>query len=159
MKTKIHSTAFFSQRKSRVPKQIQFAFLVCLLIIAISCKKSNSSDVVFKATINGASQTPPNSSLATGAATLTYNKDTKIFSIVVTFSGLTATISHIHKAPVGVVGDVIFPFPSPIKSPINYTSPVLTASQDSALNADLYYVNIHSETFPDGEIRGQLIKQ
>ncbi|HZY26384.1 MAG TPA: CHRD domain-containing protein, partial [Bacteroidales bacterium] len=61
--------------------------------------------------------------------------------------------------PVGVVGDVIFPFPSPIKSPINYTSPVLTASQDSALNADLYYVNIHSATFPDGEIRGQLIKQ
>ena len=95
MKTKIHSTAFFSQRKSRVPKQIQFAFLVCLLIIAISCEKSNSSDVVFKATINGASQTPPNSSVATGAATLTYNKDTKIFSIVVTFSGLTATIcSH-----------------------------------------------------------------
>ena len=157
MKTKIHSTAFLSQR--RIAKQIQFAFFAFLIIVAISCKKSNSSDVVFKATINGASQTPPNSSLATGDATLTYNKDTKIFSIVVNYSGLTATVSHIHKAPVGVVGDVIFPFPVPVNSPIKYTSPILTASQESDLNADLYYVNIHSDAYPDGEIRGQLIKQ
>ncbi len=157
MKTKIHSTVFFSRQ--RIGKQIQFVFLVCLIIIAISCKKSNSSDVIFKATLLGTSETPPNSSKGTGDATLTYNKDTKIFSIVVTYSGVTATASHIHKGPVGVVGDVIFPFPAPIKSPINYTSPILTASQDSALNADLYYVNVHSTIFPDGEIRGQLIKQ
>src|SRR5450631_1195293 len=141
MKTNIHKTTFFSQRMSLVIKQIQFAFITCLIIIAVSCKKSNSSDVIFKATINGASETPPNSSTATGDATLTYNKDTKIFTIVVHFTGLTATISHIHKAPVGVAGNVVFGFPTPIKSPINYTSTALTFSQDSALNANLYYVN------------------
>ena len=158
MKSNINIKDLISAVKSLILRIIQLAFFASLIIIAASCKKS-SSDVVFKATLNGASETPPNSSTATGDATLTYNKDTKIFSIVVHFSGLNATASHIHKAPVGVAGNVIFPFTPPITSPINYTSSVLTASQDSVLNANLYYVNVHSAAFPAGEIRGQLIKQ
>lgn len=158
MKTEIYATRFASIRKNPVLKRIQIAFYTCLIIIGISCKKSNS-DVIFKATLKGASETPPNSASATGDATLTYNKDTRIFSIVVHFTGLSATASHIHKAPVGVAGKVVFEFTPPIKSPVNYTSPALTTSQDSALNADLYYVNVDSEIYPEGEIRGQLIKQ
>jgi hypothetical protein len=159
MKTIISTTAFVSPRNSLLIKQIQVVFFVCLIVFASSCKKSSSSEVTFKATLNGASETPPNSSAATGTATLTYDTNTKIFKITVTFTGLSATASHIHKAPVGVPGNVVFGFPTPIKSPINYTSPALTFSQDSTLNANLYYVNVHSETFPAGEIRGQLIKQ
>jgi hypothetical protein len=158
MKTYIQKISFFSIRNGLL-KRIQLVFFTVLIITAISCKKSSSSDVIFKATLNGASETPPNTSTATGDATLTYNKDTKIFTVVVHFSGLTATISHIHKAPVGVPGNVVFGFTPPITSPINYTSPVLTTSQDSALNANLYYVNVHSAIYPAGEIRGQLIKQ
>ncbi len=158
MKSKTYSKDIILVKRSQILRKIQFVFFASLVIIAASCKKS-SSDVVFKATLKGESETPPNSSTATGDATLTYNKDTKIFSIVVHFSGLTATASHIHKGPVGVAGNVIFPFTPPITSPINYTSPVLTTSQDSALNANLYYVNVHSAVYPAGEIRGQLIKQ
>jgi hypothetical protein len=158
MKSNINIRDLITARKSLILRKIQFGLFAGLIIIAASCKKS-SSDVVYKATLNGASETPPNSSTATGDATLTYNKDTRIFTIVVHFTGITATASHIHKAPVGVAGSVVFPFTPPITSPINYTSPALTASQDSALNANLYYVNVHSAIYPAGEIRGQLIKQ
>lgn len=92
-------------------------------------------------------------------ATLTFNTDTKIFTVVVEYSGITAIAAHIHKGDVGVAGNVIFGFTAPLDSPINYTSPALDASQEADLNANLYYVNIHSTQFQAGEIRGQLIKQ
>jgi hypothetical protein len=154
-------------RSSAVPlpevklRQVIVVAIGCILLTAASCKKSNSpgNTETFKAVINGASETPPNASTATGTATLTYNTDTKIFTIVVNFTGITATISHIHKGDVGVAGNVVFGFTPPITSPINYTSPVLDSGQESDLNSNLYYVNIHSAAFPAGEIRGQLIKQ
>jgi CHRD domain/IPT/TIG domain len=116
-------------------------------------------DLLFKATINGASEVPVNSSTATGTATLTFNATTKIFTIVVNHTVLAPLAAHIHKEAVGVSGGVVFPFTSAI-SPINYTSVALTAAQETDLNAGLYYVNIHSAApYALGEIRGQLIKQ
>jgi hypothetical protein len=151
---------FIATGKIDMLRNILSVVLASILLTAISCSKDESNpNVTFSATINGASETPANASTATGTATLTYNKDTKIFDIVVNYTGITATNAHIHKAAVGVPGGVVFGFTQPITSPINYTSPVLTESQDSALNANLYYVNIHSAEFPGGEIRGQLIKQ
>ena len=128
----------------------------------ICCSKSNAPvdpNVVFKATMIGASEVPPNQSTATGSATLTFNNSTKIFTIIVTYTGLTASAGHIHKEAVGVAGGVVFPFTNPVSSPINYTSVALTAAQEADLNAGLYYANLHSTTFPGGEIRGQLLKQ
>ncbi len=116
-------------------------------------------DMSFKATLNGANERPnPNTSTAIGSATLTYNDESNIFTIVVTYSGMTATASHIHKAEATAAGSVVFPF-SPATSPINYTSVALTAAQETDLHAGLYYVNVHSSAFPSGEIRGQLIMQ
>jgi len=114
--------------------------------------------LTFTATMNGAQETPPNNSTATGSATLVYDTTTKIFTVVVTHTVAAPTNGHIHKGAPGVAGPVIFPFAS-FTSPISYTSPVLDASQDSTLRANLYYVNIHTAAFPGGEIRGQLIKQ
>ncbi|MBK5278023.1 MAG: CHRD domain-containing protein [Bacteroidia bacterium] len=116
-------------------------------------------DVLFKATLSGANERPnPNTSTATGSATLTYNDESNIFTIVITYSGMTATASHIHKGEPSVAGGVVFPF-SPVTSPINYTSVALTEAQEADLRAGLYYVNVHSSTFTGGEIRGQLTIQ
>jgi hypothetical protein len=137
-------------------------FLLILSVIIMSsssCKDDDNDNITtFKAVINGASETPVNASTASGTATLTYNNDTKIFTVVVNYTGVTAVAAHIHKGAVGVAGNVIFGFDAPA-SPINYTSPALDATQEADLMADLYYVNIHSVQYPAGEIRGQLIKQ
>jgi hypothetical protein len=162
MRTKIKSFRDLSLKMGRMYLSGLAIVLTCILLSTVSCSSDEDNpdpEVIFMATLNGASETPPNASEASGTATLTYNKDTKIFTIVVTYSGVTASAAHIHKAAVGVPGGVVFPFSAPLTSPINYTSPVLTTSQDSALNANLYYVNIHSEMYGGGEIRGQLIKQ
>jgi hypothetical protein len=134
-------------------------FLALIGLGLVSCKDDEPSNIeVYQATLNGSSEVPSNSSTATGDATLTYDNSTKVFTLVVTYTGLTASNGHIHKGAVGVSGNVVFPFTS-FTSPINYTSPVLTAEQETDLRAGLYYVNIHTTAFPAGEIRGQLIKQ
>ncbi len=140
------------------------SLLFSVVLLAASCKKSDPAptpdpNVTFKAVINGASEVPANGSAASGTATLTFNTTTKIFTATTTFTGTTATVAHIHKGVIGVSGGVIFAFATPITSPITYTSAALDATQEADLNANLYYVNIHSAAFPGGEIRGQLIKQ
>ncbi|PWA04389.1 CHRD domain-containing protein [Flavobacterium psychrotolerans] len=142
-------------------------FLVLLFFLSsiISCSNNDYSsvtpnpDVTFNAILNSASETPDNGSTAKGTAVLKFNSKTKIFTITVNYSGLTgpATLGHVHKGAVGVSGPPVFTF-SNLTSPITYTSPVLDSGQEADLNANLYYVNIHSALNPGGEIRGQLIK-
>lgn len=138
---------------------IQAVILTGVMIFMISCNDDEDTNVVFKAILNGASEVPANASTATGSATLTYNRDTKIFNIQVDFTGITPTMGHIHKAAVGVSGGVVFPFTNPVTSPVDYTSPALDSTQVADLFAGLYYVNLHTTAYGAGEIRGQLIEQ
>jgi hypothetical protein len=113
----------------------------------------------FVANLNGKQESPANSSDGKGQATLTLDTAAKTFTINVTYSGLTgpAIMGHIHGP--GAPGDnspIQFPFNNPA-SPINYSGK-LTDSQMADLIAGRYYVNIHTNAFKGGEIRGQLTK-
>lgn len=70
-------------------------------------------------------------------------------------------MGHIHKGAAGVSGPVVIPFealPSgATDQQFSFTSPPLTAEQEAELKAGDYYVNIHSNANPGGELRGQLI--
>jgi hypothetical protein len=109
----------------------------------------------FTAALNGANEVPPNISDATGMATLVFNEDTNKATLTVTYSGLTATNAHIHKGAVGVAGPVVFPI-DVTASPLTLENFALTSQEEADLKNGLYYVNIHSDAYPDGEIRGQL---
>lgn len=131
-----------------------------LFTTLISCKKDDKPEdnmMTFTATLSGANEVPSNTSVASGNATLMYNKSTKAFSVTTTYSGLTPTGGHIHKAASGTNGPVIFPFAS-LASPIKLEGS-LTDAQALALTKDSMYVNLHTTDFPGGEIRGQLKKQ
>jgi hypothetical protein len=128
-----------------------------LLFSAVSCDEDDQDGQIdiFTANLSGANVVPPNQSDATGFAELRYNRNTRIFRISVEYSGFEGTGAHIHRGEEGVNGPVIFGFDSPA-SPINYTSQPLTSFQEGELYNGLYYISIHSEDFPGGEIRGQL---
>lgn len=119
---------------------------------------ANTGTTIFKAELKGTSEVPANPSTATGTSTLTYNNATKTFTDVTTYTGITPTMGHIHKAAAGENGPVIFPF-TELSSPITLNSSALTDEQVDALFKDSMYVNLHTEKYPGGEIRGQLIKQ
>jgi hypothetical protein len=132
-------------------------FLAPLLVFAPAANAATG----YSASLNGAQEVGPVPTPATGTATLILDNGGTNLSYTVTYSGLlgTLTASHIHKAPVGVNGGVLFGFSPPIGTTSGTFSGVvsgLTAANVSDLNAGLYYVNIHSTLYPGGEIRGQI---
>lgn len=152
---KTNSKRFFSGRTI-----LGTLVLAGILLIAGACNDDdNENNEIFKAVLNGTSEVPPNTSPAVGTATLTYNRDTRVFNVIVEYTTITPVSGHIHKGDVGVAGSVLFPFEGPLTSPINYTSPVLTEVQEAELYAGQYYVNLHTAQYQAGEIRGQLLKQ
>ena len=106
--------------------------------------------------LSARNEVPPNASAATGRATVTLDRATRMLTWSVAYSGLTgpATGAHIHNGAEGTNGPVVVPFtvtPSPITG-----STTLTEAQVQQLAASNWYVNVHTAANPGGEIRGQL---
>ena len=121
---------------------------------------ASADDFLFQALMDGLQEVPPNDSPGTGTVDLVYDDVTMMLSI--TFGNYmdlegTATAAHVHIAPIGVNGPVIIPLDHTGGMAGTLTgSGVLTDDQEAALFADGLYINVHSDLFPGGEIRGQL---
>jgi len=114
----------------------------------------------FKATLNGKTEVPPNTSAATGTADIDYDAATKKLTWKLTYSGLSgpATAAHFHgPAEAGKNAGVAVAIPNAGTSPAE-GSATLTDAQAKDLEAGKYYVNVHTQANPGGEIRGQVTK-
>jgi hypothetical protein len=114
----------------------------------------------FKATLDGKSENPPNTSAATGTADIDWDAATKKLSWKLTYQGLSgpATAAHFHgPAEAGKNAGVAVAIPNATSSPVE-GSATLTDAQAADLAAGKYYVNIHTAANPGGEIRGQVMK-
>jgi len=114
----------------------------------------------FKATLDGKSEVPANTSAATGTADLDYDAATKKLTWKLTYSGLSgpATAAHFHgPAEAGKNAGVAVAIPNAGTSPAE-GSATLTDAQAADLLAGKYYVNVHTQANPGGEIRGQVTK-
>ena len=114
---------------------------------------------LFIAQLNGAQETPPpgTTSTATGLGTLLLSSDETSAQVSLSFNGLSSvqTGAHIH-------GPAHVEFPGPIVFPLSTGTVVnqtinLTTTQVAQLKAGLFYFNVHTNNFPDGEIRGQIL--
>jgi len=117
-----------------------------------------SNVVQLKATINGQQQVAPTPSAATGTMSGSYDKTTRVLTYTVTYTGLTPLAGHIHQAAPGVNGGVIVPFSSVATSPITGTA-TLSVADGAKLLAGETYVNLHSQAYTSGEIRGNITVQ
>lgn len=115
----------------------------------------------FKATLSGASEVPPTASAGRGEFEATYNPSNHELDWRLRFSGLTGTVTAAHfHGPAGPGSN------APVAVPLNSTfvgtwqrSEVkLTDAQAADLLAGRWYVNIHTAQFPNGEIRGQVMR-
>ena len=126
----------------------------------------------FKAAkLSGGQEVPPDVTNATGDATLVIDPTQTSIQVTVNFSGFTAgiTAAHIHVGLIGEDGPIIFPLASgssasPLVATLTEaaftpqpTAGITTFSEAiSAIQEGRTYVNLHTEAFPDGEIRGQV---
>ncbi|MCW5696538.1 MAG: CHRD domain-containing protein [Bauldia sp.] len=122
----------------------------------------------FIAELSGANESPAVESDGTGTAYIAYNADTGSLIWTVTYSGLSGPVvgGHFHgPAGAGENAGVVLslglfegmaPDPEDLTSPIN-GSATITAEQAAQLQAGQWYVNLHTEANPGGEIRGQVV--
>jgi hypothetical protein len=131
-------------------------------------------------------EVPPNNSNAAGSAQLLYDTATQTYDLDVMVFGIgigdlmgaggNGTPIHIHEAPMGVNG--------PIRVDVGFVSSFAPSGQgirlmvddgpfggqqgnifsdpnlnEAALLAGNMYLNVHTQSFPGGQIRGQIVPE
>ncbi|TAL00282.1 MAG: CHRD domain-containing protein [Verrucomicrobia bacterium] len=130
-------------------------------IIALSAV-SGFAQSTFQGFLSGLGENPPNASPGTGFGTLVLNSSSNQITVDLSWSGLTAaaTASHIHgPGGVGTNAVVLFPFsgvPAATAGAIPQQSFAITPTQVDYLFNGYLYFNVHTSTFPGGEIRAQI---
>ena len=128
----------------------------------------------FTALMSGDQEVPPVDTTATGKTTFRTSNNDTLIKYKVNITGFSdATAAHIHMGKAGSNGDVIVDLltgmkknPTKLGMAIrgNITDSSLTGPMQGKTLADLVtainngdtYVNVHTQTHPDGEIRGQI---
>jgi len=142
----------------------QLALLVALFMAL--ALPSHAGLWYLQATLTGSQEVPPVSTNASGVLFGSYDDVAKTISLAITVSGIAQsdlTASHIHRAPAGSNGPVIFGIGggssyavlgSQLITVIN-NAPFPVAEEVNLLTGKTY-VNIHTLAHPGGEIRGQI---
>jgi hypothetical protein len=112
------------------------------------------------ATMSGAQEVPPVPTPGTGTFDGTRTAPNQL-TYTYTWENLlgNAQAAHIHEAPPGMNGPIVIPLAAPSGRSGSRSD---TATADPALldeicaNPAAFYVNVHTDLYPGGEIRGQL---
>lgn len=105
--------------------------------------------------MRGAHEVPPVPSTHSGGCMGTLDQAARTFAITCVHDVALATVMHIHRAPAGENGPVVFDLGNPA-SPVSATWTGMTSSDIADLLAGNLYVNVHTAGRPAGEIRGQI---
>ena len=120
----------------------------------------------FSTTLTGAAEVPgPGDPDASGTAFITLNQGQGEVCFDLSWAGIdgTVTAAHIHVGAATVAGPVVVPlFAGALAGTGSASGCVAGVSEEliKAIRQDpaSYYVNIHSDVFPAGAVRGQLAK-
>ena len=153
----------------KVPIQL-FVFLVLVLFVSIGIAGERS----FKAKLSGGEVVPTVKTTAKGEAIFQLSKDGNELTYKLTVADIeNVTAAHIHDGKLGKNGPPIVNLFTGPKKEHEFTGTLaegtITAKDlIGSLKGKLFshfiqmiedghaYVNVHSETHPDGEIRGQI---
>ncbi len=130
-----------------------------LLVLAFVASSAFAQVRYFSASLDGAQEVPPTASSSKGFGIVRLDVATNSVQLYCHHGALTATgvAAHMHDGPVGVSGGVVVGMFSTVSN--TWTgSGVLSPVQVATLSGGGMYFNVHSTTFPGGEIRGQIIE-
>ena len=168
---------------------MKLTHLALAAVLGASALAAQAHEQVYLATLNGPSEAPPNTSLGSGTAKITFDLDLVTMRVEASFSGLmgNVTAAHIHcctataltataivatrtpsfdSFPTGVTSGT-YDFTYDMTQASSYNAAYITANGGTVstamnaliagLDAQKAYFNIHTGSFPGGEIRGFLV--
>lgn len=159
-----------------ITTRVRFLAAVVLYSAGAGCggdAVASAQPASYVAVLKGTSERPrPTSSTASGSATFTVSGTSATYFVSATGFAGALTVGHIHLGSGDVTGPVIVPFDIIAQSGTVATGSValdrpvtfgnITITGDSLrrlLDTGQAYVNLHSAAYPDGDIRGQVVRQ
>lgn len=120
----------------------------------------SGTSVSLKATLTGMQEVPPVTTPASGTGTFILAADGLHYDISVRnmTGGSTITAAHFHAGAPGVSGPVLMPISFTGNHAVGLWGSITNSQRNDLLSGQIY-VNVHTATHPDGEIRGQVIVQ
>jgi len=165
-------------------------YRTAVVVLVLSFAASAFGQTMFTATLTGDQEVSPVTTDASGSADLVLNAPQDELSITIQINGLDLDGNqtpndpdddvvglHIHAAPAGVNGGVVFGFISPnndangdlVIDPVqgevfsvwdlNEGNNTTLGDQLNNLFAEGLYLNVHTPANPGGEIRGQIVPE
>jgi hypothetical protein len=144
------------------------AFLFALLLSLSGCgdgvdskaPASPANTTVVIVSLTGTQENPAVTTDAAGAGSVGLNPDSGAITGLFTTTGVVATAAHIHSGFAGENGDVLIAlFQSADGGWGIPANSVLGAENVQRFNNGGLYINVHSDAYPAGEIRGQLLPE
>jgi len=111
------------------------------------------------ASLDGTQETPPTGSSAVGGGILAVGDlSGEAAGFVATIGLMNTTQAHVHTASRGTPGNIIIPLSGGANSSVFVVpdSATATVQQRADFTAGNLYYNVHTQGFPNGEIRGQI---
>ena len=143
--------------------------------LLIGTAAASAQVVVASATLGGGDETPILLSGAAGTAEVAIDTTAKEFAVTLRIFNIptTTTAGHIHVGSKGIAGPIVIDFPAIAGRLGDFVTTFRVGEAAFRANAAIgintiddviqavangnAYVNIHTTTFPAGEIRGQLV--
>ena len=145
------------------PRRSMRRVLVCSAAIAVAAALAfaAAAQQSFKVRLRPVPIEASTAANTTGAGEATASLSGSRLTLRGNFAGLkgAATVAHLHQGPVmGVRGPAIADVTVPAATSGTFTAEVaLTAAQVEGLKQGQIYLQIHSETAPDGNLWGWLV--
>jgi len=137
-------------------KQTMWTSVVVAVVMLAA--RAEAKQLTYFAVLNGGQVVPPSPSNAMGVAFLTFDESTKRICYSISYSQLqgTETEAHLHGAKPGQTNAVLYdltPSGTPKVSCLGPIKPV----EEKLLKQGRMYINIHTDVYVAGEIRGQVL--
>jgi len=124
-----------------------------LFALTIWVARAEALIVNYVVPLSGAQEVGGGDPDGTGTANLTLDTSTNTITWNITVANIdTVILDHIHQAPAGVNGGVVIDF-----SGLLVGGPLVDADVSAVVaNPTGCYVNVHTNVFPGGAVRGQI---
>lgn len=129
----------------------------CLAAVLAGCGGHDDEIPLVRSTIlNGEEVLPRNASTALASGTVTLAWDSNVLLASVFVADVAPVAVHLHQAPSSDTGPVVLSLDRVGASAVWQGSVPLTDEQIRSLRFGNFYLDIHTTTYPDGELRGRL---